>query len=169
MQPYKIQHLENFDPDPQYFTRPNNIKLIEDIIQLSPDQLDGVLFGFFIETGDFNENNTYLKIFDQFNTRIPLDGPLNRFVGQIMDNDTNDMDVDYYALIRYIWDRYPNRPNTLYYLILVFPRDNYTKYSAWGFNNPEFLQGILTSCQWLNTDCRQNLKLLDQNGNHLEF
>ena len=51
--------------------------------------------------------------------------------------------------------------------ILIYQSNDYI--SAQEFDRPEFLQGIITGCQWLNKDCRTVIKLYDQNGNELEY
>lgn len=54
-----------------------------------------------------------------------------------------------------------------YYLILQVTEGD--TFSVYGFDSPEYIQGILSVCQWLRLDCGTLIKVYDDNGNRMSY
>ena len=126
---------------------------LQSLISLTNAQLGGIIVGFtslilnpFLYWEVLNENGE--------NVLRPLDDAADierNFPGSYFLIGPEDIPVD---------TRYS----------LKISDETHGQLNTWDFDNLEFLQGILTACQWLNIDCnQQNIRLYDQNGNTLEF
>ena len=167
---YAIRYSRGFDIDlyaaQQYYRE----KVQEEQIQLNDDQLRGLIIGFSM----FGDIHQRLMIFNTQRRDITYDDLRFRgsvqFAGSVEGKPTQEGK----ELLDYLWSYTTNRPVGAYNLVVITTNEPLrglivTTTTAYTFDNLDFLQGILTACQWLNKDCRQNLKLYDRNGNRLEF
>ena len=148
---YTIVYAPDFEKD-VWQAKVDNFAL-QSMISLTNAQLGGIIVGFthlimnpFLYWEAFNENGENVL------RHIDDAGDIERnFPGTYFLIGPEDIPVDTRYSLK-ISDKHNGQLNT------------------WNFVNPEFLQGILTACQWLNLDCRQQgIRLFDQNGTPLEF
>ena len=168
MQTYRIQHLDDFHPYLHHMDGNHDDRIREYDIALTPNQLLGLIVGFAMTEHYIDDINKCIRIINPDGDFVdPADAiknsPSAQFAGQV----TGFTPYTEYDLIEHIWKTHRGKPKTKYHLLITLETLPF-RYLAWGFDNLEFLQGILTACNWVRRDCKYILQLYDQNGNPLD-
>ena len=159
----------SIDPDiPLYEAEEHYPQYMRSVtLNLTDDQLAGLYTGYSFNIYPFG----WLEISDEYglidNTKIDRMPQVYNFIGS---GETKEIieEPDFHKRLDMLATLYYGSPVDLEKrYILIYQSNDYI--SAQEFDRPEFLQGVITGCQWLNTNCRTVIKLYDQNGNELEY
>lgn len=134
-----------------YITRD---QILRNELELTPNQVDGINMSLYrLLDGRPFSIRPFLNVHD-----------LNPFVGSSnSDYDEREPFLEFLHRVRTTDRIYPQR----YYMLFKIPGSATSLVHA--FDNPEYIQGILSACQWLQKDCRNNIKIFDTNGNPMTF
>lgn len=137
-------------------------------LDLTPNQIDGInrALSRFLKQGQFfvvpepniNNLNPFIGS-DYYDDEFIREGPID------FRRRNDPVPEDFMDFLIRIGGGFET-PNKRYYL---FFKPQGPRFFIYGFNNPEFLQGFLSVCQWLQQDCKQFTKVYDQNGNSMAF
>lgn len=152
-------------------------------MQLSDEQLAGLaLMLRQLVNHRLTSDDAFTKVLQIFKlperTPIDIENDLYRryYLGSIQDSSNLYMylmnNTSYYPMIeKYVWNDYTKRKisrNDISkrYSILITVWGSFVK--SYQFDTLEFLQGVITACQWMNADCHERILFLYEGDIKLE-